>query len=97
VGASEDLDNGFGEVARQELFESKLHPPPPRRALVSRSALVERLETSGDVPITVVAAPPGYGKTTLLAEWSQCSPSQFAWLSIDRHDNDLDRLATCCR
>ena len=36
----------------------------------------------------------GYGKTTLLAEWSQRHPSRFAWLSIDRHDNDLGRLAS---
>ena len=46
------------------------------------------------MPLTVVAAPPGYGKTTLLAEWSQRHPSRFAWLSIDRHDNDLARLVS---
>ena len=46
------------------------------------------------MPITVVAAPPGYGKTTLLAEWSQRHPSRFAWLSLDRHDNDLGRLVS---
>ena len=46
------------------------------------------------MPITVVAAPPGYGKTTLLAEWSQRHPSRFAWLSLDRHDNDLGRMVS---
>ena len=61
--------------------------------LCSRTALVDRLDAS-DVPLTVVAAPPGYGKTTLLAEWSQRHPSRFAWLSIDRHDNDLARLVS---
>ena len=87
-------DNGpdLGESRALDLFESKLHPPPARPALVSRAALVDRLDASGDVPITVVAAPPGYGKTTLLAEWSHRNPSHFAWLSIDRHDNDLGRL-----
>ncbi len=74
-----------------DLFESKLHPPVAHAALVSRAALIDQLDAS-DVPITVVAAPPGYGKTTLLAEWSRRHPSRVAWLSIDRHDNDLGRL-----
>ena len=75
-------------------FESKLRPPAARTAFVPRTALVDRLDASSDVPITVVAAPPGYGKTTLLAEWSQRHASGFAWLSLDRHDNDLARLAS---
>jgi LuxR family maltose regulon positive regulatory protein len=69
-----------------------LHPPR-RQALVPRSALVDRLDASSE-SITVVVAPPGYGKTTLLSEWSQRDPSRFAWLSLDRHDNDLARLAS---
>ena len=79
--------------ATPDLFESKLHPPQRRAALVSRAGLIDELDTS-DVPITVVAAPPGYGKTTLLAEWSRRHPSRFAWLSLDRHDNDLGRLVS---
>ena len=39
-----------------------------------------------------VVAPPGYGKTTLLAQWRQRDPSHVAWLSLDRHDNDLGQL-----
>ena len=77
----------------QDLFESKLHPPVAHATLVSRAALLDRLDAS-DAPITVVVAPPGYGKTTLLAEWARRNPSRFAWLSIDRHDNDLGRLAS---
>ena len=82
-------DQGAGPP--HDLFESKLHPPVAHAALVPRTGLVNRLEAS-DVPISVVAAPPGYGKTTLLAEWSRRRPSRVAWLSIDRHDNDLGRL-----
>ena len=81
------------EDPAQELFESKLHPPVAHAALVSRAALVDRLDAS-DVPITVVVAPPGYGKTTLLAEWSRRHPARVAWLSIDRLDNDLGRLVS---
>ena len=85
------MSTGDGEGRSQDLFETKLHPPTAHASLISRSALIERLDAS-DVPITVVAAPPGYGKTTLLAEWSRRHPSRFAWLSIDRYDNDLGRL-----
>ena len=88
---TQDSQPRLGEGRPPDLFESKLHPPTAHAALISRAALVERLDTS-DVPITVVAAPPGYGKTTLLAEWSRRHPSRFAWLSIDRYDNDLGRL-----
>ena len=88
---AQDSQPRLGEGRPPDLFESKLHPPTAHAALISRAALVERLDTS-DVPITVVAAPPGYGKTTLLAEWSRRDPSRFAWLSIDRYDNDLGRL-----
>ena len=71
-----------GEGPPQDLFESKLHPPVAHAALVSRAALVDRLDAS-DVPITVVAAPPGYGKTTLLAEWSRRHPSRVR-VALDR-------------
>ena len=91
-GPDTEHTSGIGETSAEELFESKLHPPPARRGLVSRVALLDRLDASSDVPITVVAAPPGYGKTTLLAEWSQRHPSRVVWLSIDQHDNDLGRL-----
>ena len=63
------------------------------RPLSRAAGLIDELDKS-DVPITVVAAPPGYGKTTLLAEWSRRHPSRFAWLSLDRHDNDLGRLVS---
>ena len=92
---SASQSRGFlpNEGPPQDLFESKLHPPVAHAALVSRVPLVDRLDAS-DVPITVIAAPPGYGKTTLLAEWSRRHPSRVAWLSIDRHDNDLGRLVS---
>ena len=91
MNSRHDTRPRLGAGQQQDLFESKLHPPVAHAALVSRAALVDRLDAS-DVPITVVTAPPGYGKTTLLAEWSRRHPSRFAWLSIDRHDNDFGRL-----
>jgi LuxR family transcriptional regulator, maltose regulon positive regulatory protein len=82
------------EPPAQALFESKLNPPPPRPAVVSRTALVDRLVSANDVPITSVVAPPGYGKTTLLSQWAHRDNARVAWLSIDRHDNDLSQFVS---
>jgi LuxR family maltose regulon positive regulatory protein len=56
--------------------------------LVPRAALLERLEASSHPEIVVVVAPPGYGKTTLLAQWADRDPRAFAWLTIGHRDND---------
>ena len=54
-----------------ELIESKLHPPWLRPGIVARTALVERLLAVSAGAVVCVVAPPGYGKTTLLAQWAQ--------------------------
>jgi LuxR family maltose regulon positive regulatory protein len=70
------------------VLETKLVPPPPRTGLLRRDALIDRLVASSDVPVVAVVAPAGYGKSTLLAQWSESDPRHFAWLSIDERDND---------
>src|SRR5262249_57543908 len=45
-------------------------------------------------PIVSVVAQAGYGKTTLLGAWAGREPDRVAWLSLDRHDNDLGLLVT---
>src|SRR6478736_6689273 len=69
------------------LPESKFHPPGVRPGIVVRTALVERLAATR-VPVITVVAPPGYGKTTLMAQWATWSGSRVAWLSCDDADND---------
>ena len=69
------------------LPESKFHPPPARTGVVARTALVERLAGT-QAPIISVTAPPGYGKTTLLAQWAERIRPRMAWLSCDDGDND---------
>ncbi len=69
------------------LYESKLQVPWARPGLVPRTALVERLLASR-APIIAVVAPPGYGKTTLLAQWSERNERRSAWVSLDDRDND---------
>ena len=78
-----------------ELLESKLSPPRVRDETVSRAALIDLLEErSGSMPIAVLSAGPGWGKTTLLAQWASRSPRPFAWVSVDEKDNDPIVLLT---
>jgi LuxR family maltose regulon positive regulatory protein len=61
---------------------------------VARTALVERLLASPAAPVICVVAPPGYGKSTLLAQWSGRLGSRVGWVSVDRRDNDPVVLLT---
>src|SRR5690242_16125611 len=67
--------------------ESKFHPPAARTGIVARTALIDRL-AAAEAPVITVAAPPGYGKTTLLAQWAERIGPRVAWLSCDDGDND---------
>ena len=78
-----------------ELLESKLRPPQRHGRAVSRTPLISLLEKeSGAVPLVVLSAGPGWGKTTLLAQWASRSRRPFAWVSLDEHDNDPIVLLT---
>jgi LuxR family maltose regulon positive regulatory protein len=69
---------------------TKVHPPPEREQTVRRERLVERLRPRPGIKLTVVAAPAGYGKTTLLGGWREAEETArpVAWLTIDEGDND---------
>jgi LuxR family maltose regulon positive regulatory protein len=74
---------------------TKLHPPPVRQARVRRFRLVQQLDSSGPWRLTLLSAPVGWGKTTLLADWyEQRSGPRDAWLSLDVGDNDPTRFWT---
>jgi LuxR family maltose regulon positive regulatory protein len=73
------------------LLETKLHVPRRRRGLVARPRLLERLGRESEPKLTLVSAPAGFGKTTLLAEWLAAVSAggvAAAWLSLDKSDND---------
>jgi LuxR family maltose regulon positive regulatory protein len=73
------------------LLETKLHVPRQRRGLVPRPRLSERLNRGADAALTLVSAPAGFGKTTLLTEWLESASAHepaVAWLSLDQRDND---------
>jgi LuxR family maltose regulon positive regulatory protein len=80
------------------LLTTKLHIPPLRPELVSRRRLIERLDAGLHRKLTLISAPAGFGKTTLVSEWlhglgdrGQRRP-QVAWLSLDEGDNDPARF-----
>ena len=78
-----------------ELLESKLRPPHLRDGTVRRGTLIRSVEERADsTPIVFVSAGPGWGKTTLLAEWASQSQRPFAWVSVDEKDNDPVVLLT---
>lgn len=72
------------------LLKTKTQVPNLRGAFVERPLLFERLDA--DFPLTVVCAPPGSGKTALLARWAAGQGEAAAWLSLDELDNDLSRF-----
>jgi LuxR family maltose regulon positive regulatory protein len=78
---------------------TKLHLPSPRRRLVQRTRLTVRLQADGgETPrLVLVAAPAGFGKTTLLVQWlaaAETSQRRVAWLALDSGDADLRQFLT---
>jgi LuxR family transcriptional regulator, maltose regulon positive regulatory protein len=78
---------------------TKLHLPSPRRRLVQRARLTDQLRSDGgEGPrLVLVAAPAGFGKTTLLAQWlaaAEKSQRRVAWLALDPGDADLRLFLT---
>ena len=70
-----------------EALEPKFQAPTTRAGVVARTTLLDRLFAS-DEPLITVVAPPGYGKTTLLAQWAERLGPRVAWVSCERTDND---------
>jgi LuxR family maltose regulon positive regulatory protein len=71
----------------QSLLASKLSIPQPRAGSVSRADIVDAVRAS-ECRVVGVTAPPGYGKTTLLAQWARLEDRRVGWVSLDRYDDD---------
>jgi LuxR family maltose regulon positive regulatory protein len=85
----------------ERLIATKFHIPQVRKELVARKRLVDLLNNGSDSKLTLVSAPAGYGKTTLVSRWVRNleltgnkirNPDEIAWLSLDEGDNDLERF-----
>jgi LuxR family maltose regulon positive regulatory protein len=78
-------------LTRSTILETKLYAPRWRSGLVPRARLVSRLELVTERKLTLISAPAGFGKTTLLAEWLAGTSDverPTAWVSLDQNDND---------
>src|SRR5512135_2654076 len=81
------------------ILATKLYIPPPQSKIVLRPRLIERLNEGLHCKLTLISAPAGFGKTTLVSEWvagsERSEPKvRVAWLSLDEGDNDPTRFLT---
>src|SRR5690349_14766148 len=76
------------------ILATKLYLPPLRPNVVSRPRLLERLNEGLHRKLTLISAPAGFGKTTLLSEWLAEGARPVAWLSLDEADSDPTRFLT---
>src|SRR5712692_6362240 len=76
------------------ILATKLYIPPPRTKVVLRPRLNERLNEGLHRKLTLLSAPAGFGKTTLVSEWVADCDRPAAWLSLDEGDNDPTRFLT---
>jgi len=83
------------EAAAIPILRTKLHRPPVYKDHLHRKRLLDRLEKNRQRPLTLVSAPAGYGKTTLLSCWLELCDSPSAWVSLDNNDNDLRVFLSC--
>ncbi|MHB1134871.1 MAG: LuxR C-terminal-related transcriptional regulator [Chloroflexota bacterium] len=79
-------------LAQAPLLATKLFVPRLRQGLVARARLGQRLGAALERPLTLVSAPAGYGKTTLVAEWLGGAGLPVAWLTLDEGDNEPGRF-----
>lgn len=74
------------------LLSTKLHIPASHSLLVPRPELIDLLNQSSHSKLTLISAPTGYGKTTILCQWLSTCSLPIAWLTVDKADNDPARF-----
>ncbi|HYN87634.1 MAG TPA: hypothetical protein VER55_03855, partial [Ardenticatenaceae bacterium] len=74
------------------ILATKLYSPPPQPRIVLRPRLIERLNEGLHRRLTLVSAPAGFGKTTLLGGWLAGCGRPAAWLSLEEGDSDPARF-----
>src|SRR5579859_3097969 len=75
------------------LLSTKNVVPLVAAEFVHRPRLIERINRGVQGPLTLLAAPAGFGKTSVLAEWASQSRLAIAWLTLSSEDNDRFRFA----
>lgn len=74
------------------LLQTKFYVPPRRPQLVPRPVMTAKLHAGTTYPLMLIAAPAGFGKTTVVSEWITQSEQPVTWLSLGDDDNDLSRF-----
>lgn len=77
---------------KSSIISTKLFCPPLRTEVIHRPHLTVRLDEGWQRKLTLISAPAGFGKTTLVSEWIASNAWPVAWLSLDSEDNDLTRF-----
>ena len=70
------------------ILATKLYIPPPRPHLIQRPRLLDLMAQGAQGKLTLVSAPAGFGKTTLVTTWIGDCPHPVAWLALDAGEND---------
>jgi len=74
------------------IVQSKLYPPPMAPDTVKRERLLSLAQSAAQNPLTLLSAPAGYGKSTLVSQWLEPLGCKSAWLSLDREDSDFTQF-----
>ncbi len=82
----------YDESMSTPVLVTKLYIPRPRPKVIPRRRLIERLNEGLHRKLTLISAPAGFGKTTLVSEWVADRGRLTAWLSLDEGDNDPARF-----
>jgi LuxR family maltose regulon positive regulatory protein len=84
----------LSDLSTDLLLATKLYVPIPRSPLVHRHRLIQQLQLGMDRALTLISAPVGFGKSTLVSDWLTSRTIQAAWLSLEPLDNDPARFFT---
>ena len=76
------------------LLRTKLNPPSVAPDILPRDRLIKRLDQARKLPLTLISAPAGYGKSTLASRWAAICDCPCVWVSLDKSENDLRQFLT---
>ena len=92
TGGDRDRTGRVAPVRPLAAISARPHSPAARRGVAQRTALLARLLTADAIPVIVLRAPAGYGKTTVLTQWATADTRPFTWLTLEDSHNDPARL-----
>jgi LuxR family maltose regulon positive regulatory protein len=86
------MDRVHSTLGRTPLLATKLHLPATRATMVARPRLLSQLDGQSDHRLTLISAPAGFGKTTLVSAWVRTLSRPVSWLSLEEADSDPARF-----